>query len=936
MPRKPLTVIGSVLLVVLILFFPAANLLAQPNRIARTVDNRQRVTLPGHIHPSARAENDQGRVDPSLPLSYVTVLLKPSDSQQADLDRFLASQQDPSSPDYHHWLTPEQYADRFGVSQDDLDKIAAWLRDQNLTVVATARARNWVAFSGTAAQVETAFATEIHHYLAGGKLHFANSTEPSIPAAFADVVNAIHGLTDFRLRPPKHLVRQLQPEYNGSRGSHYLAPDDVAVIYNIQPLYNAGVDGSGQQIVVVGQTQIKLSDIEQFHSSFNLPGGDPTLVEVPNTANPGISTDDLPEADLDLELASAVARKASITFVYSDDVETSAQYAIDQNIAPVLSMSYGQCEAQTPASDARTMQSLALQANAQGITWIAASGDSGAADCFDPTTRAVTGLSVDMPGSIPEVTSVGGTEFVDGGGSYWANSNNANQASALSYIPETAWNDSVADGSPSASGGGVSIYFAKPSWQTGFGVPNDGARDVPDLALAGSADHDGFLVYTGGSQQVYGGTSVGAPTFAGITALLNQYQVAHGFQSSAGQGNVNPRLYSLAQATPSAFHDITTGDNMVNPCPPKARNCTSGNIGYSAGPGYDLVTGLGSLDVYAMVTAWHLSATPRVTAAMDLSSDTGDITPGGNTNLTATVKGTNGTTPTGSVTFFSAGTTLGTAALSGSGGNATATLTVRGSQLTVGTDTITGQYSGDNSYNSAAASTVIAVTATLSGPPTIGGLTNGASFKQVYAPGMILTVFGTQLAPAAVSAVTVPLPAKLVGVSATINGVTAPLYYVSPGQLNIQVPYETPANSTVTLVVNNNGQTASANFRVAPAAPGIFADSSGAPVPNGSAARGQIVTLYITGDGAVSPQLSTGAAPAAGTATANLPKPTQPVTLTVGGVPASIQFIGIPSGLAGVTQINYQVPSQSAIGTASVVVTVGGVASAPVNLKVTQ
>ncbi|SPF46721.1 exported hypothetical protein [Candidatus Sulfopaludibacter sp. SbA4] len=164
MPRKPLTVIGSVLLVVLILFFPAANLLAQPNRIARTVDNRQRVTLPGHIHPSARAENDQGRVDPSLPLSYVTVLLKPSDSQQADLDRFLASQQDPSSPDYHHWLTPEQYADRFGVSQDDLDKIAAWLRDQNLTVVATARARNWVAFSGTAAQVETAFATEIHHY----------------------------------------------------------------------------------------------------------------------------------------------------------------------------------------------------------------------------------------------------------------------------------------------------------------------------------------------------------------------------------------------------------------------------------------------------------------------------------------------------------------------------------------------------------------------------------------------------------------------------------------------------------------------------------------------------------------------------------------------------------------------------------------------------
>jgi len=182
----------------------------------------------------------------------------------------------------------------------------------------------------------------------------------------------------------------------------------------------------------------------------------------------------------------------------------------------------------------------------------------------------------------------------------------------------------------------------------------------------------------------------------------------------------------------------------------------------------------------------------------------------------------------------------------------------------------------------------------------------------------------------------VPLPSTLVGVSAAINGVAAPLYYVSPGQLNIQIPYETATNSAAVLTVNNNGQAASATFRVAAAAPGIFTDQNGAPVPDTSASRGHVITMFITGDGAVSPPLATGATPAAGTPVGNLPKPTQAVTVTVGGVKASIQFIGIPSGLAGVTQINYQVPAQIATGTAAVVVTVGGVSSAPANLNVTQ
>ena len=923
---------------------PAAWPAAQPSRIAGPIDNRKRVSLKGHIHPRALPENDQGRADASLTLPYVTVMLKASAAQQADLEQLLAQQQDPSSPNYHRWLTPEQFADRFGVSQPDLDQIVAWLGQQHLTVAAVAQGRNWVAFGGGVRDVENAFGMEIHRYLVNGELHYANSSEPSVPAALGDVISEIRGLSDFRMRPaarvPHQIVNPLQPNYNSSRGAHYLAPDDFATIYDVQPLYNSGIDGTGQKIAVVGQTQVNLSDIEQFRSYFNLSVNDPQVVLVPNTSDPGISKTDLPEADLDIELSGAVARNATIIYVYSGDVETSAQYVVDQNLAPVLSMSYGLCEALTSTSDAHAQRTLAQQANAQGITWIAASGDNGAADCYGSTSRSTIGLSVDLPGAIPEVTSIGGTEFNEGSGNYWNSSNSANHASALSYIPETAWNDSAQDGSPSASGGGASIFFAKPAWQTGLGVPNDGARDVPDVSLAASPDHDAYMFYTGGSLGAVGGTSVGAPSFAGIVALLNQLQVSKGAQASPGMGNVNPRLYSLAQAAAGAFHDITTGDNMVDPCPARSRTCTPTTIGYSAGTGYDLVTGLGSMDIFAMLSSWTAggtgSSSSRSVASLVLSSDASSITSTDTTILTATVKGSAGTTPTGTVAFLLGNTTLGTATLVGSGGTATASLSLTGTQLGAGTDTITAQYSGDSVYNTATGSASVKVTAvTASGTPSISSLSNGASFQKVYAPGMVLSVFGTQLAPVTESAPRVPLPTTLGGVSATVNGVSAPLYYVSPGQLNIQIPYEAAVNSTATLVVSNNGQTTSAQFHVAAAAPGIFVSTNGAPVPSTSGARGQTLTLYITGEGAVSPQLATGASPAAGTAVANLPKPNQSASVSVGGVNAAIQFIGIPAGLVGVTQVNYTVPTQVSTGTQAVVVTVGGVASQAAMLTVT-
>lgn len=905
---------------------------AQQSRITQSIDSHQRFTLAGHIPPRAKAEEDQGRVAPSLVLTHVTLSLAPSPQQQSDLVALLNAQQDPSSPQYHHWLTPEEYAARFGASEADLAKITSWVQTQGLTVTGVARARNWVSLDGTAAQVEQAFQTEIHAYLHNGETHFANATAPSLPAAFSGVITAIRGLNDFRMKPVKPALHTV-PEYTSAHGNHYLAPNDFATIYDLNPVYSAGITGSGQKLVIAGQTQINLSDIEQFRSSYNLPANDPQIVFVPNTKNPGTSSSDLPEADLDLEWSGAVAKNATVIFVYTYDVMDAVQYAIDQNLAPVVSVSYGLCEQETGESDASTFRSWAQQGNAQGITWFAPSGDSGAADCDDTTNP---GLAVDTPASVPEVTGVGGTEFNEGTGQYWNSTNDANQASVLAYIPEMSWNDSAGDGEPSASGGGASIFFSKPSWQTGPGVPSDNARHVPDLALNASADHDGYLVYTGGQLEVFGGTSVPTPSFAGIVTLLNQYLVSSNVQSSPGLGNINPKLYSLAQTAPSAFHDVTTGNNIVTvPCPSRSRNCTSTAVGYSAGVGYDQVTGLGSVDGYAFLNAFAGNTiAPRQVTTINLVASSASIAVSAAVNLTATVSNSDGSTPAGTVSFSDGSVSLGSSVLSGSGGTATATLTVDGSQLSQGSNVITAEYSGNGSTTA-----TVTVSVSASSPaaqPSVTGLSNGASFKSAFAPGMVLTVFGSQLAASTQTASTVPLPLTMANVAVTVNGIAAPLYYVSPGQLNIQVPYETAPNSTAVLNINNNGQTASQSFSVAAAAPGIFTNQSGAPVPNTSAARGQEVVLYITGAGALSPTVATGAAPSSGTSTANLPRPTQSYSVTVGGAQASIAFIGDTPGLVGVVQINYEVPTGIATGAQPVVVTVGGVASAPATLTVTN
>jgi subtilase family serine protease len=597
-----------------------------PDRIVQSIDNARMSVVKGNLHPQARAEFDQGDAEPSLKLQNITMTFKPTAAQQAAVDALLAAQQDRSSPNYHRWLTPDEFAGLSGISQNDLNKIAAWLTSQGFQVRNTASSRTWISFSGTAQQVQAAFHARMHRYLVNGEIHHANATEPAVPGAFAGVVLGFRGLSDFRPNARGRASIVAGPRFTSSvSGNHFLAPGDFATIYDLNPLYSAGINGTGQKIAVMGQTDIVMTDIATFRTLAGLPANNPQIV-LPSS-DPGTSQNDLAEADLDLEWSGAVARNATIIYVNSSNAFDSLIYAVDHNVAPVISISYGLCEPSIAPSDASFIAQLAQQANAQGMTIVAPSGDSGAADC-DAGYPATQGLAVDFPASLPYVTGVGGTEFNEGAGTYWnpSTGNTDNVNSAISYIPEIVWNDtpppSACTGSGSncalsAPGGGASTIYTKPTWQQGAGVPADGARDVPDVSIAGSPDHDGYLICSNGScvvgwrmsangnLNVIGGTSMGVPTFAGIVALINQQA-----GTPQGQGNINYILYPLAANVPSAFHDVTSGNNIV-PCQSGSTGCTNapsgsqfGTIGYPATAGYDLASGWGSIDAYNLVTSW--------------------------------------------------------------------------------------------------------------------------------------------------------------------------------------------------------------------------------------------------------------------------------------------------------------------------------------------
>ncbi|HMH05738.1 MAG TPA: protease pro-enzyme activation domain-containing protein [Terriglobales bacterium] len=774
------------------------------SRISQRIEDTEPVVFSAP-HPLARAEFDRGRVEGSMRINRAAMVFKLAPAQQAALEKLLAEQQNPHSPNYHKWLTPEQYASRFGMSEADLSQVSAWLKSQGLTVNGYSRARTRLFFSGTASQVESAFHTEFHRYLVNGETPFANATELSVPQALSSVLLGFRGLENFRPLPRAHAVKANFTSH--VTGNHFVSPGDFATIYNLKPLYDAGFDGTGVKIVVVGQTQILTADIDAFRSAAGLPATNLQLVPIDSST--GFSTGDEVESDLDVEWTSGVAKNAAILFVYAGassltkNVFDALEFAIDNNLAPVISTSYGNCEAHLTGFTA-TLRSDVQQANVQGQTVMAASGDAGAADCESQTAQSATqGLAVDAPGSIPEVTAMGGTEFsgdaagavtgtapntTAGATAFWGGTDatSDNLSSALSYIPEVGWNDTALSimnsGGLSASGGGVSAVFAKPSWQTAL-TPADSHRDVPDISLTSSPNHDSSLICSqalfgttptscsagfrasDGSLGAVGGTSVASPAFAGIVAILNQAT------QSSGLGNINPTLYSLAVSTPTAFHDITTGDNIV-PCTTGSTGCPSSHtIGYSAGAGYDLVTGLGSVNANVLVTSW-----PSFVATPDFSLGGSPISvlgPGQSGTSTITVSPTNGFT--GTVALACSGLPAGAtcAFVPPSLASGTSTLTVTTSAATPiasSSITVTGT-SGSLSH-------ATSVSLTVSAPPTPDfTIAAGALSSATVVAGASSTSTIT-IAPTAGSTGTVTLACGVAG-----GGTPAPTCALAPASV---------------------------------------------------------------------------------------------------------------------------------------------------------
>ena len=600
---RGLLILGAILAAICL--FPRSVRGQAVDRINRSLDPSVGTRQPGSRHPLARPEFDLGRVAPESPMERMILVLQPDVTQEQRLEELLAAQQDSTSPLFHQWLTPEEFGRQFGVSDGDLNQVVRWLADQGFSVEPLPAGRRQVIFSGTAGQIEAAFHTEIHQYRVNGAIHHANASEIEMPSALAPVVGGVLSLHDFHSKPMHAAIRPANttPEYT-SGGVHYLAPGDFAKIYDLGPLYGSSTDGRGQSIAIVARSNLKLTDIETFRSNFGLTGNDPNVIV--NGTDPGVlANDELGEVELDTEWSGAVAPAASIEVVVSkststtDGVALSAQYIVNQSLAPIVSVSFGSCESALGHAGNQFWSALWQQAASEGMSVFVASGDSGAADCEDPS--ASTGSTADVNGvcSTPYATCVGGTEFNDASNAaqYWSSTNGSGQISATGYIPEIAWNESgSASGSGLwATGGGASHNYSKPSWQTGRGVPADTHRDVPDVALA-SASHDGYLFNMGGSSYAGSGTSVAAPAFAGLMALVVGRQ-------GARQGNANKSFYTLAanqaHGGPAVFHDITSGNNTV-----------PGVTGSSAGAGYDAVTGLGSVDANLLVNAWNGGSAP--------------------------------------------------------------------------------------------------------------------------------------------------------------------------------------------------------------------------------------------------------------------------------------------------------------------------------------
>ena len=710
--------------------------------VTEPVDKQNLVTLRGNVHPLARLNYDVGVAPDDLPMARMLLVLKRGADQEASLRALLDQQQVQSSSQFHQWLSPEQFGQQFGPVDSDVQAVTNWLLSQGFQLNKVSAGRTVIEFSGSAGLVRQALGAEIHKFRVSGEDHWANSTDPQIPAALAPVVAGFASLNNFPRRPlhesrgtfsRSKLTGEVKPLFSypcssGATGCFDLTvgPGDFATIYNVAPLWTAGTDGTGQTIAVVGESNINPQDVADFRAMFGLPANPPSIIL--NGPDPGILSDgEETEADLDVEWSGGVAKGATVDFVVSESTEAtagidlSALYIVDNNLAPVLSESYGACEQALGTGGNQFYSTLWEQAAAQGITVLLGSGDSGSAGCdsANPIVGEIAaqyGLAVSGFASTPFNVAVGGTDFAltqSDVATYWASTNTSPyRSSAKSYIPESTWSYSCADSGglngctppPNtaylndgsylvAGGGGSSQVYSKPSWQSGAGVPQDGARDIPDVSLLAGywyviCEIDANASASGSSTscdlnspyfdfQIVSGTSASVQAFAGIMALVNQ---AHG-----RQGNANYVLYPLATpantcaSTPTAvsntsciFYDTQMGNNSVI-CVGGTPNCSdttfgeygillSGNPSAAAYPtaaGYDLATGLGSVNVANLVKNWKSNFTPNTTTLL-LSTGANPpgaspitVTHGQPVNFKITVSATSGT-PAGDVSLIAA------------------------------------------------------------------------------------------------------------------------------------------------------------------------------------------------------------------------------------------------------------------------------------------
>lgn len=650
------------------LAFAGAAFAQGANLVTKRIDVRQRSELTGQHVAWAKSAYERGAVPAGTQLQALQLTLKRSPERQQAFDQYLLEQQDPASPNYHRWLRPSEIGERFGASQADIEAISAWLRSQGLRVDGVTNSRMMIRFSGSAAAVGKAFGTQLHWYRIGNtEKRMAPASQPQIPSALADAVDGVVGLSTMRFTPLHR--QQLDEQALGAKASpamsncvgnvcsHYVSPGDFDKIYGLTRARSQGMNGSGQTIAILGRARVHEGDIQAFGERTNVTMKNPVVVIPPDGTDPGPpattcsetgtpSCDepsdlvkDQGEATLDVTRAGSVAPGADLKLIVSaktgdtDGLILSLIHSIDADPieASIISISFGSCEGDNSQAAATGLDQAFAQAAMQGQSVFVSSGDAGAADCASYFTEPEPGLSrsINIFCASGHVTCVGGTIFGLGTDTneYWTPGNTLGFVSAKGYVPEGAWNEPIDNESKyqvAATGGGVSSYLRRPAWQQAPGVPaGTQGRYVPDVSF-GASIKNGYFGCMAASQAScipgadnkfrfirWGGTSASAPSMAGVAALINQ-------KAQGTQGNINPRLYAIGAGQNNVYHDVTVESSGVTDCTvgtasicnnslPSATALSGGLQGYAVGPGYDLVTGLGSLDASNLLDTWSVS-----------------------------------------------------------------------------------------------------------------------------------------------------------------------------------------------------------------------------------------------------------------------------------------------------------------------------------------